>query len=139
MSGHLFYRTPTVDEADLPKWWRDLLVRATQTLALDPVTQATVLPGWVCVPDELRMDYLEAFKLVSQDPEAAGVPSHALQLAATLARTVVATPVIEDYHAELVAIAASPEWQAVREQAQALVTALGERVEPPRQGPYYVQ
>lgn len=139
LSGHSFYRTPTVDESDRLSWCRRQLVEAAQLIAVGPDSHAAALPDFVHAPDELRLVWDDAFILAPQVHDAGLITDEAFRLATALDERINAAPVAPDYEEAMAAIASSPEWVVVREQARVLVEALGAEVEPPDLRTGYVQ
>ena len=131
LNAHLFYRTPAVDETERLAWCRHQLVEAAQLLAVGPDGHAAALPDFVHVPDELRLVWHDAFVLAPQVRDAGLISADTFRLAASVDEAIKAAPVVHDYDAALQTIAKSPEWDLVRDRAQALARALGVEAEPP--------
>jgi len=115
----------------IPDTWRHALVEAARLLAADPHVQESSLPSFVQVPDELLLTFSEAFHLAAGALESGAITEEQFRLAAQLDRACARMKVEENHPDALQSVHRSPTWARLREQASALLDALGEERLPP--------
>ncbi len=114
-----------------PDAWRHTLVEAARLLAAEPHVQESSLPSFVHVADELLLTFGEAFRLARGALEAGAITEEQFRLAAQLDRACERMKVEENYGDALQSVHRSPTWARLREQASALLAALGAERLPP--------
>jgi hypothetical protein len=110
----------------------EMLVNATRLLASDAEVQAGVFPDFVQVPDELALNFDDAFQL-SDQLEASGQLTR--QQVEALERIDKLLEEMTGRHETalwtLEALRGSREWQAIRAEARSALGALGVGMGPP--------
>ena len=114
-----------------PDAWRHVLVEAARLLPADPDVQESSLPSFVHVPDALLLTFSEAFRLAPGALNAGAITEEQFRLAAQLDRACAQMRVEENHRDALQSMHRFPTWARLREQASALLDALGEERLPP--------
>jgi len=109
-----------------------MLVNATRLLASDADVQQRAFPDFVQVPDELALNFDDAFRLIHQ-LEASGHLRR--QQVEALERVDKLLGEMTNRHESslwtLEALRVSPDWQALRAEARSALGSLGVGVAPP--------
>lgn len=105
---------------------REVLVKATRLLALDPVSQQRALPDFVLVADELANNFSDALLLADQLIDAGLLtPYQLLRLKDVEAELEALTTRADKRLWTIEALRERQEWKTVRTKALAALEALG--------------
>lgn len=100
------------------------LVEAIRLLAADTEIQFSILPDFVCVPDELAITFCDAYDVLSiYLPQIWGLETSSLCGAISTAFDTMTAEAPEDFFSET-AVRHDQRWQDIREQARVILTKL---------------